>query len=332
VRIANFVPFLREEGVEMTYCPALSEADYEALASRGRIASKAAALGRATARAALRRGPAHDLLLVHRLRLLNPLPGFDPPVRLDVYDIDDPLFVPVTGGVNRRFLWAKQETRRCIECLRRSRLVLAGNPFLGQYAKEHARRVEVVPSCVDPGHQQMRDHHAEAPISVGWIGSPSTSPYLQPVLPVFARLNAGSLRAKLVLVGADRSIDAPWIEHRPWSLGTERADVASFDVGIMPQPNDEWARGKGGYKVLQYFSAGVPAVASPVGIARTLINRERGVIADTQDEWYKALILLVEDPAQRAELGVAGRRFVEQHYSYARWVPELAEVLRSLSG
>ncbi len=331
VRIAGFVPFLRSEDVALTYHPNLTEADYDILASSGRVIRKSLALGRASVRAGLHRRGKDSLLLVHRLRLLNPLPGFDPPQHLDIYDIDDPLFVPFSGGVNQRFRWAKQEVRRCTECLRRSRLVLAGNSYLAGRAREYARRVEVLPSCVDPARQPMRTHQEGQPVTVGWIGSPATSPYLRSVLPVFARLNAQVLRAKLVLVGADRRIEAPWIEHRDWSLSTERKDLASFDIGIMPQPDDDWARGKCGYKVLQYFAAGVPAIGSPVGVTSDLIGAERGVLADTADQWQRALVGLIEDPAQRAEQGRAGREFVEQRYSYRRWAPELAALLRSVA-
>jgi glycosyltransferase involved in cell wall biosynthesis len=331
VRVASFVPFLRPHRVALTYSPALTGADYSVLASHGGLARKAATVARAAGRAVLRPQPGHDLLLVHRLRLLTPLPGFDPPRRLDLYDIDDALFVPFTA-VNRRFSWVKQEISRCIACLRRSRLVLAGNPFLADHARQHARRVEVLPSCVDPSRQPVRAHHEQRMVTVGWIGSPTTSPYLRSVLPVFARLNSRQVRAKLVLVGADRTVTAPWIEHQPWSLDTEPAQLASFDIGIMPQPDDDWARGKCGYKVLQYFSAGVPAVGSPVGVTSHLIGTERGLLAETADEWHAALEALIDDPAERAERGAAGREFVEREYSYQRWAPELADMLRSIAG
>ena len=330
-RVAEFVPFLRPHGVALTYSPTLSQDEYDVLASGGGIPRKAAVLARGAGRAALRASPAHDLLLVHRLRLLNPLPGIDPPRRLDVYDLDDALFVGFRTGVNRRFRWAKQEARRCVECMRRARLVLAGNAFLADHARQFAPRVEILPTCVDPFRQRLRAHHEQQVVTVGWIGSPTTSPYLRAVLPVFARLNSNHLRARLVAVGADRRITAPWIEHRPWSLDQERDQLAGFDIGIMPQPDDAWARGKCGYKVLQYFAAGVPAVASPVGITPSLIGDDRGLLASSADEWWAALDALIRDSAERRQRGAAGRAFVEQAYSYQRWAPELAGLLQSIA-
>ena len=331
VRVAAFAPFLREHGVFLEHRPALTDEQYGLLASRASAPRKAAVLARAAVRAAGRR-PAYDLLLVHRLRLLAPLPGLDPPRRLDVYDLDDALFLGSAAAVNRGFAWAKQEARRCVAALRRARLVLAGNTFLAARSREHATRVEIMPSCVDPERQPPREHADAEVVTIGWIGSSSTSPYLADVLPVIARLHDRGVGVRLTTVGAEPALRAPWLVSRPWSLASQAADLASFDVGIMPLPDTEWARGKCGYKVLQYFSAGVPAVASPVGVTRELVGDGRGALATTPREWEDALLGLVRDVAERRERGAAGRAFARERFSYQRWAPELAGLLRSLEG
>jgi glycosyltransferase involved in cell wall biosynthesis len=329
--LASFKPFLLPHRVALEYRPAMTDQEYGVLASDASPLRKAVVLAHGARRAAFD-DEDHDLLLVYRLRLLTPLPGVDPPRRLDVYDIDDALFVGSAAEVNRRFQWAKQEVRRCIACLSRARLVIAGNAFLAERATEYARRVEVIPSCVDPSRQRLRNHGPAEVVTVGWIGSQTTSAYLQRVLPILAELNRASVRAKLVVVGGNTGVDAPWIEHRPWSLASEVGDLAGFDVGIMPLPDTEWARGKCGYKILQYFSAGVPAIASPVGVTSGLVGDERGILARSPEEWRSALELLIDDPDQRRERGARARAFVEREYSYQRWAPELAALMHSLAG
>jgi glycosyltransferase involved in cell wall biosynthesis len=331
VRIANFAPYLAPHGVALAHRPALTAADYALLQSSAAPARKVAALARSGARAALRRRPAHELLLVHRLRLMAPLPGFDPPGELDVYDLDDALFLGSAAAVNERFAWAKQEARRCIACLRRARLVLAGNAFLADHARRHAARVEIVPSCVAPERQPLHEHGDREVLTIGWMGSQSTSGYLAPVLPVLARLNASAIRFRLVVVGAALDLREPWIEQRPWSEQTQAAELASFDVGIMPLRDDAWARGKCGYKLLQYFAAGVPAIASPVGVNGALVGDERGLLADSPADWERALAQLAADAGERRERGAAARAFAERDFSYARWAPELAGMLQSVA-
>jgi glycosyltransferase involved in cell wall biosynthesis len=331
VRVANYGAFLRKHGLELDFSPTLSSEDYRVLSSGATPARKAARLCASAARAAADH-PAHDLFLIHRLRYLHPLPGLDPPRRLDAYDLDDALFLGSAAEVNRRVRWAKQEARRCVACMRRARLVIAGNGFLAAHARAYSRRVEVVPTCVDPDRQPLHRHEQPEVVTIGWIGSHTTACYLRPVLPVLAALNRQRTVARLIVIGGDTGVREAWIEHRSWALEEEPDVLASFDIGVMPLPDTDWARGKCGYKLLQYFSAGVPAVASPVGVASSLVGDGRGLAASTPDEWRTALTRLIEDVDERRERGSVARAFAERDYSYQRWAPELAALLRSLAG
>lgn len=329
MRVADHIPFLAEHGVELTLTPTLSTAEYALLVSAARPVTKAAVLGRSALRAARVHDP-DALLLVHRLLTLTPTPMIDPPRRLDVYDFDDALLVGSAADSNRRFQWTKQESRRARLCIGRARLVLAANPTLAAEARRFARRVEVIPSCVDPATQALHVHERREACVIGWIGSHTTLPYLGPLLPVVRRLNECGHRLTLVVVGGDTGLREDWIEHRPWSLQTQATDLAEFDIGVMPLPDSAWTRGKSGYKLLQYFAAGVPAVGSPVGVNTELLDGGRGIAAITDDDWERALLELISDADGRRERGQAARRFVEQHYSYQRWAPELARLLLSL--
>jgi glycosyltransferase involved in cell wall biosynthesis len=328
VRVANFVPFLRSHGIELDFRPSLNDEDYRTLASAAPAIRKGLILARST----LRVFPSqpYDLILIHRLRLMSPMPGIDPPRRIDIYDVDDALFIGSAAAVNRRYQWAKQEARRCVASLRRARLAIVGNSFLAERARGYVRRVEIVPSCVDPARQSVRAHGPAEVVTIGWIGSHTTVEYLRPVMPVLARLNAGQVRARLIVIGGDTGWRAEWLEHRPWSLEKEPEELASFDIGIMPLPETDWARGKCGYKVLQYFAAGVPAIVSPVGVSGQLVGSDRGLAAATEDGWYLALDQLIRDADERRERGAAARAFAEREYSYQRWAPELASLLRSV--
>lgn len=329
VRVANYIPFLREHDVELTHAPTISDSEYALLVSAASPLRKATVIARSVRRgAAVRRREA--LLLVHRLLLLTPIPSIDPPRSLDIYDFDDALLVGSAAAANRRFQWTKQEGRRAIACMRRARLVLTGNATLAAQARAYAARIEVLPSCVDPEIQPQRAHHTDESVTIGWIGSHTTVDYLRPLLPVIARLRERGMAMRLVVVGGDTGERVDWIEHRRWSLETQASDLASFDVGVMPLPDTDWTRGKSGYKLLQYFAAGVPAIASPVGVNTEFVADGRGISATVDADWEHALTELARDAGARAERGAAARRFVEQHYSYQRWAPELAHLLREL--
>ena len=55
------------------------------------------------------------------------------------------------------------------------------------------------------------------------------------------------------------------MERVPWSAATEAGSLAAAHIGVMPLTDDEWARGKCAFKLLQYMAASLPCVASPVG-------------------------------------------------------------------
>jgi hypothetical protein len=329
VRIANYVPFLSRHGVDLQFTPTLSTDDYSLLVSSAGVARKAGVLASSMLRAATLRDRS-ALFLVHRLLLMTPVPFVDPPLHVDVYDFDDALTVGSAADANKRFQWTKQERRRAVACMSRAQLVIAANPTLAAQARSHAERVEVVPSCVDPERQPLAVHPGGEQFRIGWIGSHTTVPYLQPLLPVLQRLHDRGMPLTLTVIGGDTGQRADWIEHRPWSLDTEAAELARFDVGLMPLPDTDWTRGKSGFKLLQYFAAGVPGIASPVGVNAELIGDGRGFAARTDADWERALTELQRDAQARRQRGIEARRYVEANYSYQRWAPELATMLREL--
>ena len=329
VRVAAFAPFLAAHGVDLNYRPTLTVSEYGVLGSDAAPWRKAATVARSLRRSSEDLDGAYDLRLVHRLHSLVPLPGRRRS-RPDVYDFDDALYLGSISSANSRYRWIKQESRRSVAYMRNARLVIAGNSYLADRAARYANRVEVVPSCVDVDRQPARTHDAREVVTVGWIGSPSTSGYVRAVLPAFERINRDRLRARLVLVGAKPAVQPSWAESRPWTLSSEAADLASFDIGIMPLRDTEWERGKCGYKLLQYFAAGVPAIASPVGVNRTLVGDGRGILATSVEEWVQALELLIDDVDLRRLWGTAARAYAEREFSYRRWAPELAELLGSV--
>lgn len=331
VRLTSFTSRLRPLGVVLNYHPALTSAEYAVLESTNGSLTKAMVLARAATRRMRAPVVSDGLVLVHRLLFPSVLPRVDPPTQVDAYDFDDALFLGSILPENRRFEWLKREQQRSLAYMRRARLVIAGNGYLAARARPWSKRVEIVPSCVDTDVAPAPVPRDPAVTTFGWIGSKSSTPYLEPALRAFEAFTARGGQARLLLVGAGMQVDIPCVEQRSWSLQNERRALNEMDIGLMPVPDNPWTRGKCGYKILQYFAAGVPAIASPVGINRELVGTERGVLAESIREWISAFDQLASDTAGRREMGTAGRTLAEREYSYEAWAPRLAALLTSIA-
>jgi glycosyltransferase involved in cell wall biosynthesis len=116
-----------------------------------------------------------------------------------------------------------------------------------------------------------------------------------------------------------------------WNKESETKDLSEIDIGIMPLPDDEWARGKCGFKGLQYMSFEIPTILSPVGVNTEIIqDGENGYLASTETEWIDKLSALIESPELRERIGKNGRKTVEERYSYNAWKGKYLEYFEEL--
>jgi len=212
-------------------------------------------------------------------------------------------------------------------------LVVAGNQYLADRAiAAGADRVEIVPTVVDDDAYRVDASGRGGPPVIGWIGTPGTwKEFVEPRLGMLFSL-AQSTEARVLAVGAlpgERIEEI--IHYLPWNESDEIGLIQRMDIGIMPLDDTPWARGKCGYKLIQYMACGLPVIASPVGVNAEIVEHGvNGFLARTDEEWRAELTTLLNDPALRRRMGQAGRRKVEAEYSLQVWAPRVADLLRSV--
>ena len=213
-------------------------------------------------------------------------------------------------------------------------LVTVENEYTAGYASKFCGEVFSLTGPIDCGRYRPRGQEKAdvEKIVIGWIGSGSTTPYLAEIAGVLSDLCAVHPEVRLEFIGASAlpPLRADCV-YKKWALETEAADIQNFDIGLMPLPDNEWTRGKGGYKILQYMAAGIPSVASPVGINSTMVrNGETGFLAVTPEEWRASLEKLIADAALRRAMGRNARREAEEKYSFEFYTPQLLGRLERL--
>ncbi len=334
-RLLQFLPYLAAHGVTVEWSPLLGD-DYVRTLARG----EQSRLGMVPRRYAhrfrqllsLRR---YDIIWVY-LEAFPYLPGwverlvflFGRPI---VYDFDDAIFHQydlARRGVVRALLG-----RKIVPLVRRARAVIAGNRFLADYAERNGGHPVIIPTVVDTDRYVPAAPRRAEHLTVGWIGSPSTWTYVEPLLPTLLPVLQRHGARFLVIGGGRKAMDIPGVDAVDWSEEGEVAGIQAMDIGVMPMPDTPWARGKCGYKLIQYMACGVPAIGSPVGVnAEIVVDGVTGMLADTPEDWERSLDQLLGDATMRREMGQQGRERAVDRYSLSAQAPRLLAVLTDCVG
>lgn len=248
-----------------------------------------------------------------------------------VYDFDDA--VMFKGGENMDFL-NPQRQKRFERTVRMCDWIIAGNKYLKKEANLFSKRVSVLPTPVDTDKYIPREEHTFSKVlTIGWIGSRSTVAYVEALLPVFYEIKAKfpQVTIKVVSDSFEALNGAAEIERVQWREKEEVKDLQSFDIGIMPLPNNPWTKGKCGFKLLQYQAVGIPVICSPVGVNREMVTEGvNGLFAYTNEEWFERLRRLITSPELRMRMGRTGRKRVLDEYSLKVIWPQFFSTLKRI--
>lgn len=336
IRFYQYLPFLRDNGIDVTVVPLLGN-DYLMTLYAGRRSNLKNILKAYLERiGCLLKQYRFDLLWIE-YEMFPWLPAVVEKLfsRMDVpyvVDYDDALFhrYDMHSSVIVRWLLGK----KIDNIMRRAALVVAGNKYLMDRAwLAGSRKVEYLPTVVDLRRYHTAPRSRREAFTVGWIGSPLTAKYLHFIRPALVEVCNGK-DTRLVLVGSgDIEFAETHVEIRAWSEETEVADIQSFDVGIMPLPDEPWTRGKCGYKVIQYMACGKPVIASPVGVNHQMVEHGiNGFLVENSAEWVNAIKTFRSSQELRERMGKAGRRKVENEYCLQVTESRLLSFLLSAAG
>ncbi|WP_419192630.1 glycosyltransferase family 4 protein [Kolteria novifilia] len=272
--------------------------------------------------------PRHDqiVLLQRKLLPLWQLLLLRKSTRALIYDFDDAVFF--RDSYHRRGPHSLTRAIRFRATVNVADQILAGNSYLAATAGRLSspEKVTVVPTCVDPSRYGMASHEHRGPACLVWIGSASTLKALNRSKPILERIGA-SFPGTILRVICDTfpEFEHLRVEQQPWSSATETAQLRSADIGISMLPDDLWSRGKCGLKVLQYMAAGLPVIASPVGVHREIIGQGTGFLPTCEQEWVDHLSELIDNRDLRGAMGREGRQRIEQSFNVDAWGPVIVE-------
>ncbi len=232
-----------------------------------------------------------------------------------IYDIDDAIYTLHSAELAK----IKQPVRvnAAIEYMKSAKHMIVELPSTEDVARQNCANVTTILGPIDTNRYHPSNKKGRDIATIGWIGSLSNTFYLFDIQNVLEELSRKYPNVRVNLIGTRNFVTKEKnISLIEWKLDTELHELAKFDIGIMPLTDDEWSRGKGSYKLLQYMALGIPAVASPVGINTTLLkDGETGFLAKTPSDWEEKLSTLIENKDLREQMGKKARELVVQNYS-----------------
>jgi len=322
-RFEQYLDFLEQNGFQCHISSLISENDDKVLYQPGHYFRKSLIALKAIVKRSndVRLANKYDLIFICREGFLTGTTFFEDLLHKSkvpiIYDFDDAIWHFDVSDANKIFGWLKNpgKTARLIS---NAELVFAGNHYLADFAKHYNEKVVIIPTTIDTNEYQQVAFRNTEKICIGWSGSITTIRHFEMAIPVLTILKEKyGDRISLKVIGDGNYVnESLGIHGIAWNKATELEELSTIDIGIMPLPDDEWAKGKCGLKGLQYMALGIATVMSPVGVNVDIIQDSvNGMLASSNDEWVNKLSLLIENSDLRMRCAENGRKTVEEKYS-----------------
>jgi glycosyltransferase involved in cell wall biosynthesis len=336
-RIEQWEPLLRKYGIEIHYEPFQSLELSAVIYKQGQYLKKTELAIQSFLKRLRTVNGASEYDLIYVLReasVLGPpliehkLKNCGIPV---IYDFDDAVWLRYISPTNGYASLLKGTPGKTRALCRLAAHVMAGNNYLADFSRQFNKNVSVVPTTIDIEKYKITPRSQNGVPVIGWTGSHSTLRHLDTLRGALLRL-AKSERFRLRVIGATPyELPGVDVENIKWRSATEVEDLRPIDIGVMPLPDDPWARGKCALKALQYMALGIPTALSPVGVNAEIVQDGRnGYLASTEDQWVEKLTRLLHNSELRQQMGAAGRQTLENNYSAQVQVPRIAGIFNSV--
>lgn len=308
-RFEQFQKPLREKGISLTLVPANEPSVWPDLT-------------------------AYDLVIVQkRLMRTSRVKRVRKAAKKLIFDTDDAIWEP---HGKKHSLWTRIRTHARVKAIAGAAdACTVPNEHLAAHLRGISGNVGWIPMALDENLWHPPAERLSGPLRIGWAGAPPNLTYLTELSDALHEVQALRPGTEIIIYCGKLPEWKKAVEsiHHPFSPGTEAEVVRTFDIGLLPLPDDPFAAGKSPIKALQYAACGVPCIASPVGATREIVkNGMTGLTATTPAEWREAMLRLIDDAEERKKLGEAARRMFLENHTRAQVQERMIAFWKSVAG
>jgi len=245
-----------------------------------------------------------------------------------IFDFDDAIYYRDDSNES---LDSKTRLIKFKHIVKKADLIVAGNRILADYASQFNKNITIIPSTVETrGIPTKKYEGSDETMVIGWVGGGGNLYHLKELTSVFQMLAKEFKIQVRIISSAKMDIPSVDVHFIPWKLETQEKEIALFDIGVMPLPDNKFSAGKCGYKALQYMASAVPPVVSDVGVNKDIVgNGREGFVAPAMADFYHLLKLMIKNKEMRMKMGYSARQKVEKYFSVSVAGKMLADVLRN---
>lgn len=339
-RFEQYFQFLSQHGFDCELSNIISQEDDAILYSKGNYVRKAAIeLNARKIRAKdVEKADEYDLIFIFREALLTGSIKYEKLFAKSkakvIFDFDDAIWLPNVSTANKHLSKLKR-TDKVNQVLPLVDMVFAGNAYLAKHASTYCKNVKIVPTTIDTDYHKRTLERDQSRICIGWTGTDTTRRYLDDIKDALKEIQKRYQDKVWIKIICDHPWEVTDLEviNEKWDKEKEIQQLEEINIGLMPLTDDEWSRGKCGFKALQYMAMESATVVSPVGVNREIIqDGVNGFFAETTDDWIKKLSQLIDSKELRERMGSAARNTVIDKFSvlaqrenYLRYFKELTD-------
>jgi SAM-dependent methyltransferase/glycosyltransferase involved in cell wall biosynthesis len=255
-----------------------------------------------------------------------------------LFDVDDLMFDPqlariaVIDGIRSQGL-SEEEVHgfylRILKTMQAADFCSCPTPFLAGQARRWRKPTFVLPNGFDEetwrtarlAVRMRRNRGTDGLVRIGYAGGSRTHQKdFALVAGAVARVLSERPECRLVLFrqGSADCLDVDEFPHlfRLSSMVEWRelvpvnelpGELARFDLNLAPlEVGNPFCESKSELKFFEAALVGVPSICSPTSAySAAVYNGETGILAETEDQWYSAIISLLDNPARRQRIGQA---------------------------
>lgn len=193
-----------------------------------------------------------------------------------------------------------------------SNIIVASENNYYMVREEYRNKVTILPTTDGDMYKRLNEDIRSkrldllrTEIRLIWVGTSVSLIFLKKIILGLNRY-AGTLplgRKLILTIVCNKPLDIESTEkieirNIKWERSVAIEELLSSHIGLMPLEDTITNRGKGGFKLIQYLSVGLPVIGSPVGINSSIITKDVGeqVCLEDIEGWEKAINVISSSP------------------------------------